>query len=310
MRVLITGAAGLVGGAICRRLIEQGHAVLAVDDLSSSSRGNVPPGCEFVETSILDDLAARSAESFRPTHVLHLAAWFANQNSIDFPQEDLTVNGIGTIKMLEIAERLGVERFVFSSSSCVYGGRAGLLAEDAAPGQPETPYAATKWLGEKYVEMWAQRCSMDAVVLRLFNVYGPGDAAGPYRSVIPNFISSALKDEPLRITGDGSESRSFTYVDDVAARIQQALEVDVVPTTPLNVGGRNQTRIIRLAEEVRRLTASSSEIRLEPRRAWDHTLERVPDLTRLELHLGATDETPLSQGLERTISWFRMQFAG
>lgn len=303
MRFLVTGGAGLVGSAVTKRLLRNSHDVLVVDDLSASPASNVPAECQFVRMSILDGDFSALVTSYSPQYVVHLAAWFANQNSIDFPESDLSVNGLGVLRVLEASEAAGVQRLVYSSSSCVYGGRRGLLTEEAAPGHLETPYAATKWLGEQYVRMWAERSGVEYVNLRLFNVYGPGDLPGQYRSVIPNFVFAALRDLPLVVMGTGEETRSFTFVDDVAERIMQSLLVSDAANQTLNCGTSEQTTILHLAERILRITGSSSVIHRGAKRPWDKTEERKPDLTRIERVLGAQQVTDLSEGLAQTIAW-------
>ena len=212
-RVLVTGGAGAIGSNLARALIKRGNEVVVVDDLSSGYRDLVPAGARFVEGSITDDTALAAAFEPAPHYVVHAAALFANQNSVDHPQDDLMVNGLGLIKVLERAVKAEVRKVLFCSSSCVYGGKA-MMREGDLELRPETPYAITKWLGERYIRYWADQHGLNAASVRLFNVYGPGERPGRYRNVVPNFFALALRGESLVVTGTGEETRDFTFMKD------------------------------------------------------------------------------------------------
>ena len=175
-RILVTGGAGAIGSNLARALIARGNEVVIIDNLSSGYRDLVPASVRFVEGSITDDAALAEAFEAEPNYVVHAAALFANQNSVDHPQDDLMVNGLGLIKVLEYAVKAKVRKLLFCSSSCVYGGKA-MMREDDVELRPDTPYAITKWLGERYIRYWAGQHGLNAASVRLFNVYGP--ANGP-----------------------------------------------------------------------------------------------------------------------------------
>src|SRR4030067_883037 len=214
--VLVTGGAGAIGSNLTRALAEAGAKVIVLDDLSSAERWNVPslPGVLFVEGDILDEVKLKRVFCERPRIVYHLAAFFANQNSVDHPETDLDVNGLGTLRLLEYSLFTGVKRFIFASSGCsIYGSSAPLpLREEFMSLNLSTPYQITKMLGELYCNFFYNHYGLPVVKTRFFNSYGPGEMPGQYRNVIPNFIYWALRGEPLPITGSGEETRDITSV--------------------------------------------------------------------------------------------------
>ena len=199
--ILVTGGAGAIGSNLTRELAECGaRKVIVLDDLSSAQRWNVPshPNVLFVEGSILDEVLLKRVFFQEPSNVFHLAAFFANQNSVDHPELDLTVNGLGTLKLLQYAKMVQVKRFVYASSGCsIYGSNAPLpLREDFMSIHLSSPYQITKMLGELYCNFFAHHYEMSIVRTRFFNSYGPGEIPGAYRNVIPNFVYWGLQGKP------------------------------------------------------------------------------------------------------------------
>ena len=206
--VLVTGGAGAIGSNLCSNLAELGARIICLDDLSASMSWNVPSSSTitFVQGDILDERTIKEAFSKRPQIVFHLAAFFANQNSVDHPERDLMVNGLGTLRLLQCSIAAEVERFVYASSSSIYGSEAPLpIREETISVNLSTPYQITKLLGELYCNYYYSHYGLKVVKPRLFNSYGPGELPGQYRNVIPNFIYQAMKGGPLTITGTGEE---------------------------------------------------------------------------------------------------------
>ena len=156
-RILVTGGAGAIGSHLVLSLIASGHKVTVLDDLSSGHKELLPETSDFLHGSITDDAILEAAFDRRPDIVFHLAALFANQQSVDRPQLDLGVNGLGTLKLLEKCEKFKVARFIYTSSSCVYGHQEKNLHEEDKLQDLDTPYAATKLLGEHYAKIWSQK---------------------------------------------------------------------------------------------------------------------------------------------------------
>src|SRR5688572_16959139 len=249
--VLVTGGAGAIGSNLVRRLAELEARVLVLDDLSSAEQWNVPshPNVLFVEGDILDEVKLKRVFFERPQVVFHLAAFFANQNSVDHPERDLMVNGLGTLRLLEYCVLTGVERFVYASSgACVYGKESPLpLHEEFMSMHQNTPYQATKMLGELYCNFFYNHYGLKVVKPRLFNSYGPGELPGQYRNVIPNFIYWAMKGLPLPITGSGEETRDFTYVGDITDGLLRSGHFEAAIGEEFNLASETETRIVDLA---------------------------------------------------------------
>ena len=228
--ILITGGAGCVGSNLARKLTEYDpEKIIILDDLSSSYKWNIPQDdrIEFIQGDICDDQVLKWVFKSKPSYIFHLAAHFANQNSVDKPEKDLKVNGLGILKVLEYAQLSGnIKRFVYSSSGCgVYGLDSKMpFKEDDISISLHTPYQVTKLLGELYTNYFYNVYDLPIANARFFNVFGPGEVPGKYRNVIPNFMYWAMNEQPLPITGDGSETRDWTYIDDCVEGIIIASE--------------------------------------------------------------------------------------
>ena len=254
-RVLVTGGAGCIGSNLTRALLGAGaEKVVVLDDLSAAYEWNIPkdPRVVFVQGSVLDEERMKRAFSLKPQFVFHLAAHFANQNSVDHPETDLMVNALGTLRVLEYANLAGVERFVFASSGCsVYGSQAPLpLREDYVSLHLDTPYQVNKLVGELYCNYFSDFYGLPVAIARYFNVYGPGEVPGRYRNVIPNFLWWAMHRQPLPVTGTGEETRDFTFVEDI---VDGTLRMGVVKEAvgeAVNLASETETRVIDLAQWV------------------------------------------------------------
>lgn len=303
-RILVTGGAGAIGSNLARDLLAHGNDVVVIDDLSSGYRDLVPQGARFVEGSVTDDAALAAAFDPEPDYVIHAAALFANQNSVEHPQADLLVNGLGLVKVLERAVEARVRKVLFCSSSCVYGGKT-VMREDDVELRPDTPYAITKWLGERYIRYWADQHGLNAVSVRLFNVYGPGERPGRYRNVIPNFFARALKGELLVVTGTGEETRDFTFIKDAVGGMLCVLAARTAAGDIINIGSGQSTRIVDLATRINTLTGNPAGIRFVPRRSWDHVPHRNCDNTLARQMFGFAPLVSLDEGLAATRDWLK-----
>lgn len=306
-RVLVTGGAGAIGCNLVAALCRAGSEVVVVDDFSSGYRANIEPffgRLKLVEGDLAAEETLDQAFAEQIDLVFHLAAFFANQNSVDHPQADLHTNGQATLGLLQRASMLQVERVVFASSSCVYGGQGGALTEANAL-QPETPYGITKILGEQYCEFFGRHHGLPWAIVRYFNSYGPGEHPGQYRNVIPNFLSRAMAGWPLEITGTGEETRDFTYVGDIVCGTLLAGVAAEAVGKAFNLGTGHETTVRQIAEAVNQLTANQAGIVYREKRTWDHVNRRCADITRARELLGYAPETPLVTGLRRTHQWFQ-----
>jgi len=308
-RVLITGGAGCIGSNLLRALVKGNvERVTVLDDFSSAPRWNMPnhnPEVSLVNGSILCEENLKKAFSDKPQYVFHLAAHFANQNSVDHPETDLMVNGLGTLKVLQYSRLVEVEKFVFASSGCsVYGSQAPLpLREDFVSLHLDTPYQIHKLLGELYCNYFHDYYGLPVAIARYFNVYGPGEVPGRYRNVIPNFIWWALHKKPLPITGTGKETRDFTFVEDI---VRGTLATGVVKEAigeAINLASETETRAIDLANWINELTGNEAGIIFKSRRDWDKVVERRASIEKARKILEYKPKTDIRTGLKRTYEW-------
>jgi nucleoside-diphosphate-sugar epimerase len=307
-RVLITGGAGCIGSNLTKALLKADpEKIVVIDDLSASFEWNIPkhPKVVFIHGSILDEEKMKRAFSYKPHYVFHLAAHFANQNSVDHPETDLLVNALGTLKTLEYANLIGVERFVFASSGCsVYGSQAPLpLREDFVSLHLDTPYQINKLVGELYCNYFHDYYKLPVAIARYFNVYGPGEVPGRYRNVIPNFIWWAIHGQPLPITGTGEETRDFTFVDDIVDGTLRMGVVEEAIGEAINLASGTETRIIDLANWINEITGNKAGVVFKPRRDWDKAIRRRASIEKAKRILGYEPKTDMKAGLKRVYEW-------
>ena len=306
--VLVTGGAGAIGSNLCDRLTQLGARIICLDDLSASASWNVPSSASmtFVQGDILDEDTLKEAFSRRPHIVFHLAAFFANQNSVDHPERDLMVNGLGTLRLLQCSVAADVDRFIYASSSSIYGSEVPLpIREESISMNLSTPYQVTKLLGELYCNYYYSHYGLEVVKPRLFNSYGPGELPGRYRNAIPNFIYQAMKGAPLTITGTGEETRDFTYIDDIVDGLLRLGYFESAIGREINLGSGKETIIRELAETINTSTNNSASVKFVERRQWDTRSRRLADIGRARELTGYDPTTSLQEGLSRTVAWFQ-----
>lgn len=307
--ILITGGAGCIGSNLTKALIKAGAAkIIVLDDLSAAERWNIPVASNvvFIQGSVLDEEVLKRAFSGKLDFVFHLAAHFANQNSVDNPETDLQVNGQGTLKVLEYSHLAKVSRFIFASSGCsVYGSQAPLpLKEDFVSLHLDTPYQITKLLGELYCNFFYNYCGLPVAIARYFNVYGPGEIPGAYRNVVTNFMYWALHDKPLPITGTGEETRDFTFVDDV---VDGTLRLGVVPEAvgdAFNFASDTETKVIDVVHIIHEISGKHTGTELVARRDWDKILRRRASIEKAKKVLGYEPKMKIEDGIKKVYEWF------
>ncbi len=306
--VLVTGGAGAIGSNLTRALVQAGARVIILDDLSSAERWNVPslPNVLFVEGDVLDEVKLKRVFFERPRIIYHLAAFFANQNSVDHPERDLMVNGMGTLRLLEYSMLTGIDRFIYASSGCsIYGSTAPLpLHEEFMSMHLSTPYQITKMLGELYCNFFQHHYGLNVVKPRFFNSYGPGEVPGQYRNVIPNFIYWAMKGQALPITGTGEETRDFTYVGDIVDGLLRAGVLESAIGQEFNLASGVETSIIDLAHKINTATGNQAGIQFVQRRKWDTKSRLLACVDRARDLIGYNPCTLFEDGLQVTIEWF------
>ena len=308
--VLITGGAGAIGSNLTRSIAElKARTVIILDDMSAAYEWNIPslPNVLFVNGSVTDEVMLKRVFAMKPEIVYHLAAFFANQNSVDYPQSDLITNGLGTLLVYQYAQLCKTARVVYASSGCsIYGHAAPLpLKEEFMSMHLTTPYQITKMLGELYGNFFHHHYGLPIVKARFFNSYGPGEVPGQYRNVIPNFIYKAMSGLPLPFTGSGEETRDFTYVTDIVDALLRAGYYDRAVGQEMNIASGHEVKILEMAERVNQLVGNKAGIIRAERRVWDTKKRLLASIDRAKDLLAYEPKMGFDQGLEETVSWFR-----
>jgi nucleoside-diphosphate-sugar epimerase len=307
--VLITGGAGAIGSNLSRKLAELNATVIILDNLFSSYIWNIPdlPNVLFVKGDVTNDIDLKRVFTMKPSMVFHLAAFFANQNSVDYPEKDLLVSGLGTIKVLEYSVLSGVQKFIYASSGCaIYGAQAPLpLKEEFISLHLSSPYQISKMTGELYCNFYYNHYDLPIVKTRFFNSYGPGEVPGQYRNVIPNFIYWAMKGYSLPITGSGKMTRDFTYVGDIVDALLRAGYYDKAIGQEMNIGSGKEIDILELANRINEVTGNKAPLRFTERRKWDTRSRLLASIDRARELIGYDSKMGFDEGLRLTIQWFR-----
>ncbi len=310
---LVTGGAGFIGSHTVDALIAAGENVVVFDDFSTGSRLNLSRWASgerlrVIEADVCDGLFAPLLHAFsgappRIHKIIHLAAQTSVVNSMLNPLQDIRNNYIGTAHVLEFARATGVGSIVFSSSSSVYCGDNLFPIIEEATQLPVSPYAVNKLACEHLIRMYAQSYGLNATILRFFNVFGPRQrASNPYSGVISIFCEKALHSQPLTIYGDGSQTRDFVFVTDVAAAICAAATSAAARGAVINIGTGRETRILDLATTIIDITGGRSEIRFDARQRG--SIDRsVAAIDRARALLGFRPGVDLRHGIEATLAW-------
>jgi dTDP-glucose 4,6-dehydratase len=310
MRVLITGGAGFIGSHLCDYLLEQGHEVIAMDNLSTGSTDNIAhlaghDRFHFIKHDVTNFIYVEGAVDA----VLHLASLPSPVDYLNFPIQTLKVGALGTHKALGLAKAKGA-RFLLASTSEVYGDPlVHPQTEDywgnVNPVGPRGVYDESKRFAEALAMAYHRYHGVPTRIVRIFNTYGPRMRLDDGR-VVPNFIRQALAGEPLTVYDRGTRTRSFCYVSDLVEGIVRLLMSD--DAYPVNLGNPNEMTILEFAHRILKVTGSSSEIifvRPQDERTQDDPMVRRPDIGRARQVLEWEPVVSLDEGLGRTVEWFR-----
>ena len=306
-RFLVTGGAGFIGSHIVERLVKDGHFVRVLDDFSSGKVENLKPAGKKIDL-IRGDISSR-ATCLKATKgmdfILHQAALRSVPKSLDNPRRYNQVNIDGTLNMLEAARANKVRRFVFASSSSIYGEAVSFPEKETDLPRLISPYALTKLTGEYYCRIFTQNFGLATVSLRYFNVFGPRQSLDDeYAVVIPKFISCMLKDQPPPIFGTGRQSRDFTYVDNVVDANVLAARKTAILEGIFNVAcGRNYS-ILYLVEALNRIMRKNIKPVFLAKRQGD-VFKTHADIGMAKRLLGCRVEVDFLEGLRETVAYFK-----
>jgi UDP-glucose 4-epimerase len=306
LKALVTGGAGFIGSHIVERLVHEGHEVKVFDDLSTGFARNLAPvagNYEFIKGDLRDAEALKRAVHGVEA-VFHEAALGSVARSVERPELSNAVNADGTLALLMTAREAGVRRFVYASSSSVYGETPTLPKREDMQATPASPYGVSKLAAELYCRVFASLYGLETVSLRYFNVFGPRqDPASAYAAVIPRFTSSLLREEKPVIFGDGGQTRDFTYVENVVEANMLALKATRGFGQAMNVAAGNRVSVNELVKKLQVATGSTMEPEHRAARHGDirdsyASIEKAGDL------LGYRPVVTFDEGLRRTVEWF------
>lgn len=310
---LVTGAAGFIGSALVRALLERGDTVRALDNFSTGKRENLAPVLDRIDLREIDllDLDALAGACKDVDVVLHQAAVPSVPKSIADPLTSHRANIDGTFNILLAARDAGVGRFVYAASSSAYGNTPTLPKREDMRANPISPYAVQKLAGELYCAAFAQVYGMQTVALRYFNVFGPRqDASSQYSGVLSKFITATLQGRAPMIHGDGTQSRDFTFVDNVvhANLLAVAAPAEKVAGRMFNIAMGHRRTLNEVYDLLRRLTGFEGEATYDSSRVGD-VAHSLADITAAREALGYKPIVGFEEGLRRTVDWYREQLA-
>jgi len=305
MRVAVAGGAGFIGSNLCKSLIAEGHEVICLDNYITGSKKNVAslldnPAFTLMETDITDGVDIQAELIF------NLASPASPVDYYKLPIETMMVNSLGTKNLLESALKNG-SRFLMASTSEVYGDPKIAVQDEAYwgnvnPNGPRSCYDEAKRFAEALIMSYWRQYELNFIIVRIFNTFGPFMRLNDGR-VVPNFIKQALTGQSLTVYGDGSQTRSFCYVDDLVAGLKAAMFSEAKAEV-VNLGNPNEMSVLELAKYTRRACASDSEISFHPLPVDDPTRRR-PNIAKAKKLLNWEPKISLTEGLAKTIDWFK-----
>jgi nucleoside-diphosphate-sugar epimerase len=309
MKALITGGAGFIGSHLAEALCRCGAKVTVVDNLSLGKIANLDwkragDELEFVEGDVADESLMKQLIA-GCDWVFHEAAMPSVPVSVAEPVKTNTQNLDATLRLLVLARDAGVKRFLFASSSAIYGDSDAPAKHEMLPPQPLSPYALQKYGAEKYGQLFHQLYGLPTVSLRYFNVFGPRQAFNsPYSGVIAKFCTGMLAGKAPVIYGDGLQSRDFTYIENVVQANLLAAEAPNAAGKVFNVAGGQSISLLQLVGELNRLTGQTLKPQFEPSRVGD-VRSSLADISAAERELGYRCEISWQEGLSRTLEFYR-----
>jgi len=314
VRILVTGAAGFIGSTVTDRMLADGHSVVGLDDLSTGKLDNLvaasaDPRFSFEKADVTSDGLRELVARIRPAVVLHLAAQIDVRVSVRDPLHDARLNILGTINLLEAARLADVRKVVHTSSGgSIYGTPAVLPVDETVPVAPESPYAAGKAAGELYLNVYRATYGLGTAALALGNVFGPRQDPHGEAGVVAIFGTAMLEGRGTKIFGDGTTTRDYVYVGDVADAFARSVPVEAANGLRLNIGTGVQTSVADLHRRIAAIVGIPDAPEFAPPRPGE--LQRIElDVSRAEREIGWTPQVTIDDGLTRTVDWLRGQLA-
>jgi UDP-glucose 4-epimerase len=303
-RILVTGGAGFVGGAVVKRLVDAGAKVTVLDDLFTGQAETIPAAAQFIEGSVTDEALVNELVAANSL-IFHLGARNIIASTKN-PRDDFATNIGGTLNVLMAARASRVERVVYSSSTSVYGNPRSIPINEDDGVVPLSPYAVSKLGGEHYCLAFYESYGLPVSVVRYSNIYGPGQRPdNPYCGVVSKFLTGAFAGEPLSIHGDGLQTRDFTYIDDA---VEATLLTAIHPRAEgevFNVGTGIETSIADLARMIGQAVGRETVVKSIDRRDIDNIRRRVVNIEKARRMLHWVPQVRMQRGLDRTADWFK-----
>jgi UDP-N-acetylglucosamine 4-epimerase len=307
---LVTGGAGFIGSNLCEAILDMGYRVRCLDNLSTGKKENVDDMTsrrhyEFINGDVRDlDTCIRACVGV--DFVLHQAAWGSVPRSIEMPLFYANNNMIGTVNMLEASTKCGVKKFVYASSSSVYGDEPNLPKTEGVEGNLLSPYAVTKRVGEEFAKQYTMYYDLDTYGLRYFNVFGRRqDPNGAYAAVIPRFIKMLLADQAPTINGDGKQSRDFTYIDNVIeANFKACLAGKEAAGKAYNIAYGGREFLLDIYNTLAKVLGKDIKPIFGPPRKGDIRHSNA-DISRAKKLLGYDPEYSFEDGIKLAIDWYK-----
>lgn len=302
MKLLVTGGAGFIGSHVSKLLLDQGHEVTIIDNLSHGNQASIDKRAVFVNADMLNQ---QKLEEVLPGHgaVIHMASLIEVGESVKHPAEFVENNILGTAQLLEAMRKTGVKKIIFSSSVCVYGKPSKLpITEDDPLGEQENIYGVTKVTMEQLCLLYHNLHNFDVTILRYFNPYGPGELHRPETHAIPNFIKAVLEKKPLPLYWKGEQVRDFIYIDDLA--VAHMLPLNLTGLHIYNVGTETRAKVADVVKTIFKLVGYEVPIEDKGERKGD-VASLVASAEKIKKELGWEAKVSLEEGLRKTIEFFK-----
>lgn len=308
--VLVAGGAGFIGSHLCDLLINKGYKVICLDNLLTSSKNNIKrlldgPNFQFIEADVAKPISLDTSDL---NFVFHLASPASPIDYQNYPEETLLANSLGALNILELAKKTAAKVLVASTSE-VYGDPLEHPQKETYLGNvntfgPRSCYDESKRFAEAATYVYIHKYDLDARIVRIFNTYGPRMKKDDGR-VVSNFINEALKENPLKVDGNGSQTRSFCYISDMIVGICQAMFSDGTKGEIFNLGNPDEYTVKDLAAKIIKLTGSKSETKYSGTFRKDDPMRRQPDITKAKKILNWEPKVSLDEGLQKTIEYYK-----